>query len=161
MKLKLGLLLTIGAVLALALMFASCDNSTDTPEGDNDVAEAEDGSTTDEVAADMSSEDGPSVGDEKALKTKVFYISNYYNGKPHKSKAVKFTATIASGSLAYLGLFDDYVNPPIELIRIKTCTGKTCTYSKSLSCKNYGTMEVWVEYTGTVAPRLTYWFTDC
>lgn len=139
---RLTYLLTFAALICL---FANCDDDMQKSD-DAVVVESDDVMTSTLVTQNQIS----------------FFIHN--TSHPHSKKlTIKLTMPIGSGGgsgmLTGLGLFDD--NPFFEMFDLP-CSGVSCTYTTTLfGCQNYGTIEVYVSYTGMGKPRLTYQFTNC
>ena len=141
------------AIRIRLFLFSSFIAATPSACGDDsDISAATD---TDEIGADETGMADTDGAEFRAVQT--FY--NIYNPNG-KSYLVRLTATIPSGTGKILGgtIWD---NSPYFNASLLTCNSKQCIQYKSLPCKDYGTMHVDVQYTGTVAPTLKYWFYDC
>ena len=124
-------------VLWLVLALNGCDYGTAPDEADDPAYEVATGALSTYV--------------------RTFYVSN----PDGKSNRVRLTASITSGTgqLVSMSLTD---SSPVFIEYLgMACSGQSCVKSKSLSCRNYGSMRVDVEYTGSVRPRLQYYFTNC
>ena len=140
-------LITVTMLLMMATQLQAClydDPDIDQTDDDSDVVQIDDKERTAE--------------EEKALSHRIFYISNP-NGKSYK---LRITASIPSGTgkIDHVNIFG--TDDPYSMITVSCGGVQSCTSTQTLyGCINYGTVPVSVEYTGSVLPRLTYWFYDC
>jgi hypothetical protein len=96
---------------------------------------------------------------QQALSYRIFYVSNP-NGKSNK---LQVTASIPSGTGKVYGIHIFDISSPYSMMDISCGGVVSCSGTRSLpaGCINYGSVPVTVDYSGSVAPKLTYWFTDC